>query len=83
MTKFSRPDELIKISENSKKNAEKIEKINDMLIEAASNGKREILFMKKSYGMMKFFLNYLKMALQLLKKRKVLSKTHASIFLGK
>lgn len=28
-------------------------------------------------------LNYLKMALQLLKKRKVLSKTHASIFLGK
>lgn len=41
MTKFSRPNELIKISENSKKNAERIEKINDMLIEAASDGKRE------------------------------------------
>lgn len=42
MTKFSTPDELIKISEDNKNNAEKIEKINDMLIEAASNGKREI-----------------------------------------
>lgn len=41
MTKFSRPDELIKIAEDNKNNAEKIEKINDMLIEAASNGKRE------------------------------------------
>lgn len=41
MTKFSTPDELIKISEDSKNNAEKIEKINDMLIEKASNGKRE------------------------------------------
>lgn len=41
MTKFSTPDELIKISEDSKNNAEKIEKINDMLIERARNGKRE------------------------------------------
>lgn len=47
MTKFSTPSELIKISENSKKNAECIEKINDMLIEAASNGKREIFIYER------------------------------------
>lgn len=31
MTKFSTPDELIKISEDNKNNAEKIEKINSIL----------------------------------------------------
>lgn len=47
MTKFSTPEELIKISENRKNNAEKIEKINDMLIEAASDGKRKIFIYEK------------------------------------
>ena len=47
MTKFSTPEELIKISENKKNNAEKIEKINDMLIEAASDGKRKIFIYEK------------------------------------
>lgn len=47
MTKFSTPSELIKISENSKKNAEKIEMINDMLIEAANNDKREIFIYER------------------------------------
>ena len=41
MTKFSTPDELIKISEDNKNNAEKIEKINIILKETACFGRRE------------------------------------------
>lgn len=83
MTKFSTPEELIKISENRKNNAEKIEKINDMLIEAASNGKREIFIYEKELWNDEIISELSQMALQLLKKRKVSSKTHLSIFLGK
>ena len=41
MAKFSIPDELIKIAEDNKNNAEKIEKINIILKETACLGKRE------------------------------------------
>lgn len=41
MTKFSTPEELIKIAENSKNNAEKIEQINNILKETACFGRRE------------------------------------------
>lgn len=41
MTKFSTPDELIKISEVNKNNAEKIEKINIILKETVCFGRRE------------------------------------------
>lgn len=41
MTKFSTPDELIKISEDNKKNAEKIEKINIIMRETSCFGRRE------------------------------------------
>jgi hypothetical protein len=41
MTKFSTPDELIKIAEVNKNNAEKIEKINIIMRETACFGRRE------------------------------------------
>lgn len=41
MTKFSTPDELIKIAEDNKNNAEKIEKINSILKETACLGRRD------------------------------------------
>lgn len=41
MTKFSTPDELIKIAEVNKNNAEKIEKINIIMRETACFGRRD------------------------------------------
>lgn len=41
MTKFLTPDELNKISEDNKNNAEKIEKINTIMRETACFGRRE------------------------------------------
>lgn len=82
MTKFSTPDELIKIAEVNKNNAEKIEKINIIMRETACFGRRECHIYDSDLWNNEIISELINSVILLERKYKGFSKLHVSIFLG-